>query len=278
MSTLALRRMAVRPTILLSTAILVLILLIAVFGPALAPYDPFQLNHTMVNQGSSALHWLGTDEFGRDILSRLLIGIRPTLLVALCGTAIAMSIGTMLGIAAAYGPALVGFLVMRSTDILLSFPPILLGLLAVGFWESSVLSLIVVTGAIYVPHFVRVSHSAALVVLGQEYVEAEHSMGAGPLRVVFTVLLPNILSPLVVQATLTIAAAILLESGLSFLGLGILPPEPSWGQMIGIARGYLNQNPMYIVWPSLCLALTVLAINILGDALRDLLDPRLRQE
>jgi peptide/nickel transport system permease protein len=108
-------------------------------------------------------------------------------------------------------------------------------------------------------------------------VEAEHAMGARYLRVVLRAILPNILSPLVVQATLTIAAAILLESGLSFLGLGIVPPEPSWGQMIGTARGYLSQNPMYVVWPSVCLALTVLAINVLGDALRDHLDPRLRE-
>jgi peptide/nickel transport system permease protein len=135
----------------------------------------------------------------------------------------------------------------------------------------------VVIGIVYVPHFGRVAHSATLQVIRQEFVQAEQSIGSRPLRVVFTAILPNILSPLVVQATLTVAAAILLESGLSFLGLGIVPPEPSWGQMIGTARGYLNLNPMYVVWPSLCLALTVLAINVIGDSLRDLLDPRLRQ-
>jgi peptide/nickel transport system permease protein len=250
----------------------------AIFGGWLAPHDPFMLNPQAVNQGSSAGHWLGTDEFGRDLLSRLLIGIRPTLMVALGATVIAAVFGSLLGIAGAYGRPWLCFLIMRAVDIMLSFPPILLALLAVGFWESGVLSLTVVIGVLYIPHFARVAHSATLQVTRQEFMEAEHAMGASVRRVVFTAILPNILSPLVVQATLTVAAAILLESGLSFLGLGIVPPEPSWGQMIGTARGYLGQNPMYVIWPSLLLALTVLAINVVGDRLRDILDPRLREE
>nr|WP_261454146.1 ABC transporter permease [Agrobacterium fabrum] len=177
----------------------------------------------------------------------------------------------------AYSRPVLAFFVMRAVDIMLSFPAILLALLAVGFWRSGVASLSVVIGVIFIPQFARVAQSATLQVIRQEFVEAEHAMGASYLRVVLKVILPNILSPLVVQGTLTIAAAILLESGLSFLGLGIVPPEPSWGQMIGTARGYLTQNPMYVVWPSVCLAFTVLAINILGDALRDHLDPRLRE-
>jgi peptide/nickel transport system permease protein len=250
----------------------------AIFGGLLAPHDPYLLDPQAVNQGSSARHWLGTDEFGRDLLSRLLIGIRPTLVVALGATAIAAVFGSFLGIAGAYGRPWLSLLIMRSVDIMLSFPPILLALLAVGFWESGVLSLTVVIGVLYIPHFARVAHSATLQVARQEFLEAEHAMGASVRRVVFTAIVPNILSPLVVQATLTVAAAILLESGLSFLGLGIVPPEPSWGQMIGTARGYLGQNPMYVIWPSLLLALTVLAINVVGDRLRDILDPRLREE
>nr|WP_269140799.1 ABC transporter permease [Oryzicola mucosus] len=200
------------------------------------------------------------------------------MLVAIGATAIAGVFGSLLGIAGAYGRPWLSFLIMRSVDIMLSFPPILLALLAVGFWESGVLSLAVVIGVLYIPHFARVAHSATLQVTRQEFMEAERAMGASVRRVVFTAILPNILSPLVVQATLTVAAAILLESGLSFLGLGIVPPEPSWGQMIGTARGYLAQNPMYVIWPSLLLALTVLAINVVGDRLRDILDPRLREE
>lgn len=266
-----------RPAIRLWMGVLALIVLVALFGPLMAPQDAFAINPLAVLQGPSAAHPLGTDEFGRDLLSRLLIGIRPTMLVALGATAIAAAGGTTLGIFSAYGPNWLGTTIMRGVDVMLSFPPILLALLAVGFWKSGVSSLIIVIGILYIPHFARVAQAATLQVVRQEFIEAEHSMGAPYRRVVATGILPNILSPLVVQATLTLAAAILLESGLSFLGLGIVPPEPSWGQMIGTARGYLGQNPLYVLWPSACLALTVLAINIIGDALRDHLDPRLRQ-
>lgn len=266
-----------RPLVAASLIVVTVVLAMALVGPFVAPHDPLSINQNAVNQPSSTQHLLGTDEFGRDILSRLLIGIRPTMLVAVVSTIIAGIAGTACGIIGAYSRPTVAFFVMRGVDIMLSFPAILLALLAVGFWRSGVASLSVVIGIIFIPQFARVAHSATLQVIRQEFVEAEHAMGARYLRVVLRAILPNILSPLVVQATLTIAAAILLESGLSFLGLGIVPPEPSWGQMIGAARGYLSQNPMYVVWPSLCLAVTVLAINVLGDALRDHLDPRLRE-
>ncbi|UXS53055.1 ABC transporter permease [Agrobacterium tumefaciens] len=266
-----------RPLIFVSLAIVLIVMGAAIAGPVLAPHDPLAINQNFVNQPSSHEFLLGTDEFGRDILSRLLIGIRPTILVAVISTAIASIGGTAVGIIGAYSRPAIAFFAMRAVDIMLSFPAILLALLAVGFWNSGVASLSVVIGVIFIPQFARVAHAATLVVARQEFVEAEHAMGARYLRVVFRAILPNILSPLVVQGTLTTAAAILLESGLSFLGLGILPPQPSWGQMIGTARGYLSQNPMYVIWPSACLALTVLAINILGDALRDHLDPRLRE-
>ncbi|CAH1694624.1 Peptide/nickel transport system permease protein [Hyphomicrobiales bacterium] len=267
-----------QPAFAASFAILTAVVFVAIFGAWLAPQNPYAINPLAVNQGSSAEHWLGTDEFGRDLLSRLLIGVRPTMLVAIGATAIAGFFGTLLGIAGAYGRPSLSFIIMRGVDIMLSFPPILLALLAVGFWESGVFSLAVVIGVLYIPHFARVAHAATLQVTRQEFMEAEHAMGASVRRVVGVAILPNILSPLVVQATLTVAAAILLESGLSFLGLGIVPPEPSWGQMIGTARGYLSQHPMYAIWPSLLLALTVLAINVMGDRLRDDLDPRLREE
>ncbi len=266
-----------QPLVLVSLVVVVAVLAIALTGPVIAPHDPLAINQNAVNQPSSMQYLLGTDEFGRDILSRLLAGIRPTILVAVISTLIAAVGGTACGIIGAYSQPILAFFVMRAVDIMLSFPAILLALLAVGFWQSGVASLSVVIGVIFIPQFARVAQSATLQVIRQEFVEAEHAMGASYLRVVFKAILPNILSPLVVQGTLTIAASILLESGLSFLGLGIVPPEPSWGQMIGTARGYLSQNPMYVVWPSLCLALTVLAINILGDALRDHLDPRLRE-
>jgi len=272
MSTVAFAR-RLNATMWVALVILALIIAIALVGPWLAPYDPFEINHLAVLQAGSAAHPLGTDEFGRDILSRLLIGIRPTMLVSLGATVLAAVGGVTLGMLAGFFGRVPEFLLMRGMDIMLSFPPILLALLVVGFWPSGVGTLMVTIGVLYVPHFARVAHSATIQVVQQEFIEAERSLGATPRRIVLRGILPNILSPLVVQATLTVAAAILLESGLSFLGLGIKPPEPSWGQMIGIARGYLAQNPMYTLWPSLCLAATVLAINLIGDGLRDILDP-----
>lgn len=276
-----LKRLCSRPVTAVSLFIVVAVLFVALFGRMLAPFDPYLIDQNAVNQGGSAVHWLGTDELGRDLLSRLLVGIRPTVLVSLGATILAAVCGTALGIAGGYGAevggsASVARLVMRVVDVMLCFPPILLALLAVGFWPSGITSLAIVIGIVYMPHFARVAQSSVVRVVQQTYVQAELTMGATWPRVIRIAVLPNILSPLLVQATLTVAEAILLESGLSFLGLGITPPEPSWGQMIGAAQDYLSQHPMYLVWPSLCLALTVLAINLLGDGLRDALDPRLR--
>ncbi|MEI4488561.1 ABC transporter permease [Frigidibacter sp. MR17.14] len=271
----ALRR---RPILAASTAIVALVVFVALFGPLIAPHDPFLIAAEVRLQGSSALYPLGTDEFGRDILSRLLYGIRPTIMVAACATALAAVLGTALGIVGGYARDWAAGLVMRVVDILLCFPPILLALLAVVFWQSGIASLAVVIGIVYAPQFARIAQSATLQVSRLEYLQAEQVMGARTPRIVFTAILPNIMPVLLVQATLTIAEAILLESGLSFLGLGIVPPAPSWGQMIGTAQQYLSQNPMYLVWPSVCLALTVLSVNVIGDTLRDLYDPRLRKE
>jgi len=264
--------------VFVSAAILSLMIFVAAFGPWLAPHDPFQINQNAVNQGSSGVFLLGTDEFGRDILSRLLYGIRPTILVALDATALAIVLGCVMGIAGGYRPGTAGRLVMRFVDILLCFPPILFALLAIGFWQSGMTSLTLVIGIIYAPQIARVAQSATLQVSQLEYVQAEQIMGASLARIVFKAILPNITPVLMVQATLTFAEAILLESGLSYLGLGIIPPAPSWGQMIGTAQKYLAQNPMYLIWPSMFLGLTVLSVNILGDHLRDIYDPRLEEE
>jgi len=259
--------------------VVALMLLMAVLGPWIAPHDPLVINSAAVNQGSSWTYPLGTDEFGRDILSRMLHGIRPTITVALGATILAGVLGCAMGIAGGYGQGrMMPGLVMRFVDIMLCFPPVLFALLAVGFWQSGMTSLTVVIGVIYAPQFARIAQGATLQVAQLEYVQAEQVMGARLGRIVFRALIPNIAPVLVVQATLTFAEAILLESGLSYLGLGIVPPDPSWGQMIGTAQKYLAQNPMYLVWPALFLALTVLAVNILGDHLRDTFDPRLRRQ
>jgi len=260
-----------------STILLLPVLIIALIGQFITPYDPLEFNHDQVLIKSSSEHLLGTDEFGRDILSRLIVGIQPTILVAVGATAISLIGGTIFGLIAGYVRGIAEKTVMRFMDIVLCFPPILLALLVVGFWGSGVNNLTLIIGLLYIPYFARITHSATLQVKSLEYVESELSLGATHFRVILKSILPNITSPIIVQASLTFAATILLESGLSFLGLGVTPPAPSWGQMIGDASGYIHNNPFYVIWPSLCLGITMLAINLLGDSLRDVLDPKLKR-
>lgn len=262
----------------LSFIILLPVIIIALIGPLIVPHDPLEINPNTVLQGSIKGHPLGTDEYGRDILTRLIIGIRPTILVALGSTLIALFGGVTLGVIAGYSRKMIEKMIMRMIDIILCFPPILLALMFVGFWGAGVRNLIIIIGLLYIPYFARITHSATLQVKGLEYVQSELSLGASHFRVITRAILPNIMSPIIIQISLTIAAAILLESGLSFLGLGVVPPEPSWGQMIGDARGYIYNNPMYVIWPALCLGITMLAINLMGDSFRDILDPKLKNK
>lgn len=255
--------------------ILVPLLIIMVFGNFLIPNSPYELDTVNMLQSSSAKYPLGTDEYGRCILSRLILGIRPSMIVALGGSFIAFCGGTLLGVAAGYLEGRIGAVIMRGIDIILCFPPILLAMIIAGLWGAGVINLILVIGILYIPHFSRVAYSSALQVKKMEYVESDLSIGATPAAIMRKAILPNILSVLIVQVSTTISNAILLESGLSFLGLGVLPPTPSWGQMIGSARGFLSVNVMYLFWPAACLCLTILAVNLMGDAIRDILDPKL---
>lgn len=263
-------------TFLLSSILLFPVLVLTVFGPLLAPQDPLKMDAINVLQASSSAHLLGTDEYGRDIFSRLILGIRPTMLVAIGSTVIALTAGVIVGVLAGYARGWTEKITMRAIDIFLCFPPILLALIIVGFWGAGIRNLILIIGLIYAPYFARIAYSATLQVKGLEFVQSEMALGASHFRIIRKAILPNIMSPLIIQISLTFAAAILLESGLSFLGLGIVPPEPSWGQMIGEARGYLYVNPMYVIWPALCLGITMLAVNLMGDSLRDTLDPKLK--
>lgn len=229
----------------------------------------------MVLKSAAPGHPLGTDEFGRDILSRLICGIRPTFIVAIGATALSLVAGVLLGIFAGYFGGAIEQIIMRVMDIILCFPPILLALVVVGFWGPGIQNLIVTIGIVYSPYFARLAFSSTMQVKKQEFIEAEISLGANFARILSKGIFPNILAPIIIQISLTLASAILLESGLSFLGLGIVPPTPSLGLMIGEARNYILLNPMYVIWPSLFLGVTILVINIMGDSLRDILDPRL---
>jgi peptide/nickel transport system permease protein len=222
--------------------------------------------------------WLGTDEFGRDLFARIVYGARLTLEVSLGSVAIALVLGTLMGMAAGFFRSPTDVVLMRFADAILSFPPILLAIFVVSFWGSSVINVIVVIGLLYTPRFARIAYSATLSVNQQEYIQAARAIGARNWRILRLAILPNITAPLLVQISLAMGTAILLESGLAFLGLGPPPDVPSWGRSIQQSSRFMNQHPWGVIWPSLVISLTVLAFNILGDALRDRLDPRLRSE
>ncbi len=217
---------------------------------------------------------LGRDEFGRDVLSRLIWGAQSSLMVAFISSAIAAIIGTMLGLLGGWFRGVAEFLAIRGADVVLCFPPVLLALLVVTLLGPGTATLILVLSVLYLPGFIRVSFAEVLSARSQDYVEAVRALGAPTTRILLRTVLPNIAGPVLVQFSLAVAAAVVLESGLSFLGLGVVPPTPSWGLMIRGARSTMEQAPMLLVWPCVALTFTILAMNILCDAVRDVADKR----
>lgn len=264
------------PKFTINLIIILIFIFIGIFGPYMAPHDSLEMNTTYILQKPTSEFPLGTDEYGRCIYSRLLVGIRPSLIVSLIGTFIAFAAGSILGIIAGFFGERNGQFIMRAMDVILCFPPILLAMMVVGMFGGGIKNLVYIIGILYLPHFTRIAYSSTLNVVKMQYVESEISIGASRGRIILKSIFPNVLSPLIIQISLTVSNAILLESGLSFLGLGVKPPDPSWGQMVGAAKGYITIQPIYIFWPSLFLCIIILSINMLGDALRDMLDPKLR--
>jgi peptide/nickel transport system permease protein len=262
--------------IVISGTFVFIVILVGVFGPMLPVKDPLAMNISDRLTGPSSKFLLGTDEYGRDLFSRIIYGARASLLVGITSVIIASIGGVITGMLAAYFGGATEMLFMRLIEVLLSFPPILLAIIVVGFLGSSILNLILVIGLLYIPYFGRITFGTVKSVMSKDYVEATRSIGANSFFILRKSILPNILSPVIVQASLTMASAILLESGLSFLGLGVQPPTPSWGYMIGEARGYMRNDFWYLFWPSLVLSSTIFSINVFGDALRDVLDPNIR--
>ena len=249
---------------------------LAVLAPVLTSYGPDTIDPLRRMALPSATHVLGTDEFGRDILSRVAFGARITLIVSIASIGLAVSAGTLLGSSAALLGGVVDLLVMRIADGLLCFPPILLAIFVITFLGPSVVNVILVIALLYIPRFARVAHATTLAIRETEYVQAALAQGARPVRILHRAILPNISAPVFVQASLALGHAILLESGLSFLGLGAPPPAASWGRMIEQSSRFMSLSVWPVVWPAAIVSGTVLAFNLLGDALRDLLDPRLR--
>jgi ABC-type dipeptide/oligopeptide/nickel transport system permease subunit len=277
----AMRRLRRNPIALASGFLIILMIFIAIFAPLLAPhaYDAQDRAHTLINSGDG--HKLGTDNLGQDTLSRLIYGARVSLSVGVIVEAIELIIGVSLGLLAAYKGGLWDTILMRVTDAMFAFPDLLFAILLVGIIRptspmASFLTVFVALALVGWPGMARLVRGQALALREKEYVEAARSIGVGGWGIATRHLLPNMLSPIIVALTVDIAGIIMAEATLSFLGIGIQPPFPSWGRMISDARPYLRSQPMLLVYPSIALASVVLAFNFFGDALRDALDPRLR--
>jgi len=256
--------------------VLSLALLMAILAPIISPYDPLKQDLTNVLLPPSGAHLLGTDNLGRDILARVIWGTRVSLIAGLTSVAAAVVMGSLLGLLAGFSGGLADGLVMRLVDAVLSFPALVLALALGAVMGAGLTGVVVALGVVYTPTFARLMRGQVLSVRNREYVEAARVIGSPGWRIVKQHVLPNVATPIVVQASLSIAFAILAEASLSFLGLGIQPPAPSWGGMINQGRGYLQQAPWIVFGPGAALFVTVLGLNFVGDAIRDALDPRIR--
>jgi peptide/nickel transport system permease protein len=252
-----------------------LIILVSLFW---LPFDPVAMDtlHLLEAPSFKTGHLFGTDEFGRDILSRIMQGCSVSLIISLGATLMGAIIGTLMGIWAGFLGGAWDHLIMRVADILFSFPSLLLAIFVMGILGEKTYNVIFAIGIVYIPQFARVSRGAILTLKGNEFVKAAFSNGASKTYVLFRHLAPNIMMPLIVQVSLSLSVAILLESALSFLGMGIQPPYPSWGNMLSGARKFMLLAPWTAIYPGLAIVFLVLGFNLLGDGLRDLLDPRLR--
>ena len=259
-----------------SLAIIVLAVGTALFAAALAPENPTKAQLTQTLRAPSLAHPMGTDDLGRDVLSRIIYGARASLIAGVVATGIALLIGTALGIISGYALGMVDTVVSRVMDALLAFPGLILALAITAALGPSLVNAMIAIGIVGIPRFARLARAQVLAVREREYVEAVRALGASNARILLRHIAPNILTPVIIQTSLSVAFAILTEASLSFLGLGVQPPTPSWGFMLNQGRDYIAQAPWLAVFPGIAIFLVVMAFNLLGDAIRDALDPRLR--
>ena len=267
-------RLARRRGAMFGAAVVLGFVLLALFAGSIAAQDPIATDWGAIRQAPSAAHWFGTDDIGRDVLSRVVWGTRASLLAGVVSVSISLLLGVPIGLAAGFLGGAADALISRLTDAFLAVPFLILAIAMAAFLGPSLTNAMIAIGVSATPVFVRLTRAQVLGVKVEDYIEAARAVGNPPWRIALRHVLPNIVAPLIVQATLAIAAAVIAEASLSFLGLGQQPPAPSWGSMLNTAKNYIDNAPWMAVWPGLAIFLLVLAFNLLGDGLRDALDPR----
>jgi peptide/nickel transport system permease protein len=270
------RRFRRSPGAITGAIVVGIILLAAIFAPLVAPHDPLAQALGNQSQPPSAAHWFGTDKLGRDVFSRVVYGARTSIGIGFVAVGVAITAGTLIGLIAGYSGGRVDSALMGAMDVMLAFPSIILAIGITTILGPSITNLMIAVGIVYIPQYARLARSSVLQVKETEYVEAARAIGAGVPAILVRHILPNIVAPLLVQATLGIATAELEAAGLSYLGLGARPPAPEWGAMLNDARDYWVSAPWALIVPGLAITTLVLGFNLLGDGLRDALDPSAR--
>jgi peptide/nickel transport system permease protein len=265
-------RLRGRNAFIVGLAIIGVLMLVSLLAPLFAPYDPTAIHAEDGLKSPSATYLLGTDNLGRDILSRIIYAARTSLLVALGSVIVAGVVGVPLGLIAGYTRGKVDSVIMRLLDAILAFPVILLAILVVASLGTRTVNLVFTIGFVFIPYFTRLVRGDVLSLREREFVEASRASGATDRHLIWRVILPNILSPVIVQASLTMSLAVLIEAALSYLGLGVQDPTPAWGSMLQNSQLYLHQAPWFVLAPGICIFVTVLAFNLVGDGFRDVLD------
>ena len=268
------RRLAKRRAALVGLIVVAFFIALSILAPIVSPYDPVATNWAMVRKPPSMLHLFGTDEIGHDILARIIWGSRASLMAGIVSVSLALAIGVPIGLLTGYLGGIVDATVMRLIDAMLAIPFLILAIALAAFLGPNLTNAMIAIGVSQMPVFVRLTRGQVLSVKHEEYVEAAYAVGNSARRIVLRHILPNIIPPLLVQATLATAAAIIAEASLSFLGLGQQPPDPSWGSMLNSAKNFMSQAPWMAIWPGLAISSLVMSLNLFGDGLRDALDPR----
>lgn len=278
MKSVFLRRLMNNKSAVIGGVIIIIVIISAIFAPAISPYDPYEMNMPGRLQEPDGTHILGTDQFGRDLLTRLIYGARVSLQVGVIAVGLSMFVGVFLGLVAGYYGGWIDRIIMRFVDIFLAFPIILLAIAFVAALGPSTKNVMLALGMIYWTNYARVVRSSVLSIKEEEYILAAITTGASDFRIIFTYILPNALAPIIVMATLGLGTAIISESTLSFLGLGVQPPTASWGSTLSFGLKFLRDAPHLSIFPGLAIMLTVLGFNLLGNGIRDITDPKLTRK